>query len=109
MSTNPVVIKANDFLSLAVRDIKKNTDFYDNLEGERSMAATVSAFNAITGHCLTVEQGWKFMVMLKLARSESGAHKRENYSDGTAYFALAGEASEQESTISTSDSWGREL
>ena len=36
--------------------------------GERSMASTVKAFNALTGHNLTESEGWEFMVLLKLVR-----------------------------------------
>ena len=48
-------------------------------------------FNTLTGHKLTPEQGWKFMVCLKLVRSEQGAFRADNFVDGAAYFALAGE------------------
>ena len=75
------------------------------------MSKTVAAFNAMTGHSLTEEQGWKFMVCLKLVRSEhdargvespTGNRKRQtdNFVDGAAYFGLAGEAAENTSNIS---------
>lgn len=59
---------------------------------ERAMSATVQAFNAVTGHALDEEQGWLFMVCLKAARSQGGGFKLDDYLDGAAYFALAGEA-----------------
>ena len=54
---------------------------YDAPAGERSMAKTVAAFNALTGHQLTEEQGWLFMETLKMARSQQGQFKRDNYED----------------------------
>lgn len=57
---------------------------------ERSMKKTIDTFNALTGHRLTEEQGWQFMVLLKLARQQS-AHDPDNYIDASAYAALAGE------------------
>lgn len=38
-------------------------------DGERSMARTVAAFNALTGHRLSERDGWLFMVALKAARA----------------------------------------
>jgi hypothetical protein len=60
---------------------------------ERSMARTVKAFNAITGLSLTETQGWTFMVVLKLSRESSG-HDPDNFIDGAAYMALAGESTD---------------
>lgn len=59
--------------------------------GERSMLRTVAAFNALTGHSLSEREGWVFMVMLKAARAQLGALNPDDYVDGAAYFALAGE------------------
>lgn len=66
-------------------------------EAERSMPKIVDMFNALTGHELTPEQGWKFMCCLKLARSEQGEYREDNYLDGAAYMALAGEEAEASS------------
>ena len=71
---------------------------YDAPAGERSMAKTVAAFNALTGHQLAEEQGWLFMETLKMARSQQGQFKRDNYEDAVAYAALRGEAAEKERT-----------
>lgn len=65
---------------------------YDQPSGERSMGKAVAAFNALTGHLLSEEQGWLFMTVLKAARTQQGGHRLDNYEDGAAYFALAGEA-----------------
>lgn len=60
-------------------------------ESERSMAATVRAFNGMFGTELTEEQGWHFMVLLKMSRAKGGTFRDDDYIDGAAYFALAGE------------------
>lgn len=58
---------------------------------ERSMSRCVEAFNALTGHEMTVTEGWKFMVMLKLARASHRMYTEDDYVDGAAYMALAAE------------------
>ena len=65
----------------------------DNNE-ERSMASCVAAFNGMFGHTLTEEQGWWFMVLLKMSRSKGGKYNIDDYIDGAAYCALAGESYE---------------
>lgn len=69
---------------------------YDQPEGERSMAATVKAFSATTGIAMTEEQGWHFMVLLKLVRSQQGGYRVDNYEDAAAYCGLMGEAAKKE-------------
>lgn len=64
----------------------------DQADGERSMARCVKAFNAMFGHQITEEQGWQFMELLKMARAAGGAYREDDYVDGAAYCALAGEA-----------------
>ena len=63
-----------------------------DVEGERSMEATVGAFNKMFDKDLTEEQGWHFMVLLKMARSKGGKYRHDDYVDGAAYCALAGES-----------------
>lgn len=89
---NEVLPRAPDFLRAALQHMDDRAATYDKPEGERSMGATVAMFNALTGHSLSEAQGWKFMVCLKLVRSEQGAYREDNYEDGAAYFGLAGEA-----------------
>lgn len=89
--TQDTPIKAYDICQQAIDTMRERGKTYDKQE-ERSMGKTVAAFNALTGHSLTEEQGWLFMVMLKMARAQQGEYKHDNYLDGTAYFALAGEA-----------------
>lgn len=83
--------KAADVLKAALGHMQDRAATYDKPEGERSMPATVAAFNALTGHTLTAEQGWLFMTVLKLCRTQQGGHRPDNYEDGAAYFALMGE------------------
>lgn len=83
--------RAPDILTAALGHMQDRAASYDKPEGERSMPATVAAFNALTGHNLTAEQGWLFMTVLKLCRTQQGGHRPDNYEDGAAYFALMGE------------------
>ena len=78
----------------AAREMADRAKTYDNEAGERSMAATVAAFNAVTGDGLmnSEERGCLFMLLLKAVRSQQGAYREDSYVDGAAYFGLAGEA-----------------
>jgi len=87
---------APDFLSAALSHMQDRASTYDSPQGERSMGKTVAAFNAITGHELTEEQGWLFMVLLKSVRTQQGGFRADNYEDGAAYFGLQGEAAHHE-------------
>ena len=82
---------ATDLLQLACDQIGDRASERDT-EAERSMSSTVNAFNAVYGTNLTEEQGWMFMVFLKAARAKGGRVRVDDYVDGSAYFALAGEA-----------------
>lgn len=84
-------MKAHEILQAGIQHMQDRASTYDKPEGERSMPVTVDAFNSITGHELTAEQGWIFMAILKLVRSQQGEHRTDNYEDGAAYVALAGE------------------
>ncbi len=85
-------VTAASVLQAGVGHMKDRAATYDKPAGERSMAATVAAFQAVTGVAVTEEQGWLFMVLLKAVRSQSGNFKVDNYEDGAAYFALAAES-----------------
>lgn len=91
--------KAVQILNESVAIMAERGKSYDKSggEAERSMPKIVAMFNALTGHELTPEQGWKFMCCLKLARSEQGEYREDNYLDGAAYMALAGEEAEASS------------
>jgi hypothetical protein len=51
----------------------------------------VAAFNAITGHELSNEDGWLFMEVLKKCRSVQGSYKYDDFRDGVGYAALRAE------------------
>lgn len=88
--------KAPEFLARGQKHMQDRAATYDAPEGERSMAKTVALFNALVADKLNVElseeDGWNFMQLLKLVRSKQGNFSADNYDDGAAYVALAGEA-----------------
>lgn len=86
---------ATDLLVAASDSIDQRAQSRDLPAGERSMARAVAGFNAITGHQLTEHDGWMFMAQLKAARATAGRHNVDDYVDGAAYFALAGECAER--------------
>lgn len=88
--------KANDILSAATKHLEDRGVTYDKPEGERSMAKVVQMFNTLADTSITVEQGWLFMVLLKVVRSQQGKFKADSYEDGASYIALAGEEAEKE-------------
>jgi hypothetical protein len=83
-------VEASELLRRAARIIDDRQTLRDQ-GSERSMTKTVSAFNALTGSSLSVTDGWVFMAILKLARSQHGSDI-DNFIDGAAYMALAGES-----------------
>lgn len=87
-------VTAAQILEAGIGHMKDRATTYDKPDGERSMGATVEAFESITGHSLTEEQGWLFMGVLKMVRSQQGDFKLDNYEDGAAYFALQGESAQ---------------
>lgn len=89
-------MEAPDILTQAAAEMKDRSATYDKPEGERSMAATVAAFEAVTGVAMTEDQGWLFMALLKAVRSQQGAFRMDSFVDGAAYFALSGEAARRD-------------
>jgi hypothetical protein len=84
-------VNAQDFLEDASEAMKARAALRDNPEGERSMATIVNTFNALTGHDLTVSEGWEFMVLLKMVRGRQGFFHADDYVDMASYSALLGE------------------
>lgn len=80
-----------DVLLAAAKHMTDRASTYDQPHGERSMARTVSMFNTLTERSLTVEEGWIFMALLKIVRSQQGNFRLDNYEDLAAYAALAAE------------------
>lgn len=89
-------VTAPDILRAAAEAIGDRATLRDQPTGERSMARCVAAFNAMTGHQLTEVQGWEFMELLKMARSQGGRHHADDYVDRCGYAALAGEAANKQ-------------
>lgn len=84
---------AESFLNQAASTMQQRGKDYDQPTGERSMGRTVTAFNAITGHSLTEQDGWEFMLILKQVRQWSTPKYHEDSAvDSVAYAALLAEA-----------------
>lgn len=88
------VNSAPALLNEAAEIMEERGKQYDQKNGERSMAQTVKAFNAITGHNLSEADGWEFMLILKQVRlfSVRGKTHADSVKDSVAYTALLGEA-----------------
>lgn len=99
-TTAPAILKT------AIKHMEDRAATYDQPQGERSMGKTVTMFNLLTDrklndlglayHGVTEEEGWLFMVCLKMVRSQQGDYRADSYEDGAAYFALAGESASKE-------------
>lgn len=86
------VDNAPGFLDEAVATLRARAKLRDaGDEGERSMLRTVNIFNAWTGCNISVENGWRFMAALKMAREIQGSYNRDDYVDLAAYSSLLGE------------------
>lgn len=88
---------AQSILRRAADLIEQRAEQRDQPNGEKSMAKTVQAFNAIYGTSLTEVQGWHFMELLKMVRSAYGVYVPDDFEDKVAYAALAAECQSQES------------
>lgn len=87
-------IRATMILRHAAELIEHRAAQRDQPNGEKTMANTVKAFNAIYGTSLTEVQGWHFMELLKMVRSAYGVYVADDFEDKVAYAALAAEAAE---------------
>lgn len=83
-------MKADQILEAGIKAMADRAASRD-LPQERSMARTVKAYNALTGHNLSEHDGWLFLAIVKAARATAGKFNLDDYVDGAAYFALAGE------------------
>ena len=86
-------MKAPDILKKSAQHMLDRAATYDNPEGERSMAKTVQAFNAITGRDITTAEGWLMLAVLKQVRAfqNPGKPHVDSLEDGPAYLALMAE------------------
>lgn len=91
-------MKSTEFLQAAIDVQAERGKQYDKPSGERSMAATVSAFNCITGYTLEEADGWMFMGLLKLVRQSQNPEKYHHDSalDFVAYASLYAEAASEQ-------------
>lgn len=91
-------MKSTEFLQSAMDVQKERGKQYDKPSGERSMGATVRAFNAITGHALEESDGWMLMGLLKLVRQAQNPEKYHHDSalDFVAYASLYAEAASEQ-------------
>lgn len=84
---------ANQLLNKAASHMEARAATYDKPEGERSMAATVGAYNAITGQAISEANGWLLMALLKMVRDNQREEPHtDSVEDLIAYSALYGEA-----------------
>ena len=86
-------MKAPDILKKSAQHMLDRATTYDKPEGERSMAKTVQAFNAITGRDLTTAEGWLMLAVLKQVRAFQypAVPHVDSLEDGPAYLALMAE------------------
>ena len=91
-------MKSNEFLQAAIDVQKERGAQYDNPSGERSMGATVAAFNCITGNNLKEQDGWMLLGLLKLVRQSQNPEKYHHDSalDFVAYASLYAEAASEQ-------------
>lgn len=88
----PITLDAAQLLQLSADTLTERGKQYDSsgANKERSMGAVVKSFNTIYGTNLTEQQGWNFMVLLKMKRGADKPHQ-DSALDMIAYAALAGE------------------
>lgn len=84
-------VTAPDILEAGAKHMRDRAKLYDQKGGERSMRQTVVVFEELTGVELTAQQGWLFMVVLKLVRAQNNPTHMDNYEDACAYVALHAE------------------
>lgn len=92
--TSKETFTAPAILALGAQALQDRASSRDQPDGERSMARAVAMFNAYAGgdRRMSETDGWMFMVLLKAARAAQGKVNEDDYVDGAAYFALAGES-----------------
>ena len=88
-----MTISAIEFLERAADLMLERGQEYDSPDGERSMKSTVAAFNVLTGNILSEQEGWLFMLLLKISRQhQSPGWHQDSSEDAIAYAALMAEA-----------------
>lgn len=87
-------MNAPEFCERAAELMRERGKQYDKPEGERSMARTVAAFNAVTGRDLSESEGWLLMLLLKQVRQwqQPAKYHADSAEDAVAYSALLAES-----------------
>jgi hypothetical protein len=97
--TDTLPVTAPDLLQKAAMLMAERAKNYDQPGGERSMADTITAFNAITGFKLKESHGWLMLELLKAKRLETApGYHADSAEDKIAYAALHAEAKAKEAT-----------
>jgi hypothetical protein len=91
-------MKSHEFLQAAIDVQAERGKQYDKPTGERSMGATISAFNCITGRTLEESDGWLLLSLLKLVRQAQNPEQYHHDSalDFVAYASLYAEAASEQ-------------
>ena len=91
-------MKSTEFLQSAIDVQAERGKQYDKPTGERSMGATISAFNCITGYTLEESDGWMLLSLLKLVRQSQNPEQYHHDSalDFVAYASLYAEAASEQ-------------
>jgi len=91
-------MKSTEFLQAAIDVQAERGKQYDKPTGERSMGATISAFNCITGRTLEESDGWLMLSLLKLVRQAQNPEQYHHDSalDFVAYASLYAEAASEQ-------------
>ena len=91
-------MKSTEFLQAAIDVQAERGKQYDKPTGERSMGATISAFNCITGYTLEESDGWMLLGLLKLVRQSQNPEQYHHDSalDFVAYASLYAEAASEQ-------------
>lgn len=89
---HPSVEQAVGFLTEAQDQMEARAKLRDTPGGERTAKKIAEVFNAITGHNLTEEDSWTFLIVLKMVRARAGKYNRDDFVDLAAYSSLMGES-----------------
>ena len=89
------MMNAPEYLNRSIATLAQRAKTYDSPAGEKSIGKTVRVFNALTQHNLSDQDGWLFMLCLKLSRSQQGGEfQSDTFVDLASYAALMGEAAD---------------
>lgn len=92
-----VCVNPVELLREAAADIHKKAGLSAGQTGDKLMVRAINSFNAMTGHNLSEREGYVFMSLLKMAKTQVAEDNAEeaaqaDYISTAAYVALAGEA-----------------